>query len=65
MLVEVLRAFRANSKIYHVGDVVDLPDAFVAELMFTRRVVPAKAPAPKRNNRRRKPATDVSDDATD
>jgi hypothetical protein len=65
MLVEVINAFYgANGRIYHVGDVVDLPDGYVAELLFIRRVRIAP-PAPKRNNRRRKQTTDVSDDAAD
>jgi hypothetical protein len=55
MWVEVRSAFRANGRIYHVGDVVDLPDAFVAELMFSRRVRPASAPVktPRRATRKK------------
>lgn len=59
MRVEVLSAFRANGRIYHVGDVVDLPDAYVAELMFMRRVREAKAtPKRARVNRKKQAGSD-------
>jgi len=39
MRVRVISAFRANGQVYHVGDEVDLADAFAAEMVFCRKAV--------------------------
>lgn len=42
MRVEVTSAFWANGRVYQVGDLVDLADAFVRELMLSKKVIPAR-----------------------